>query len=83
MLVATKVNADRMTSRGVIPGKEGCSLESPVQGNLHAGFGGGGRETCRKARRSAPTLLPANDRPWAAFVSRPGLPALSAPACRP
>jgi len=75
VLVATKVNADRMTSRGVIPGKEGCSLESPVQGNLHAGFGGGGRETCRKARRSAPTLLPANDR-----VGQFSFPD---PACRP
>jgi hypothetical protein len=34
-----------MTNVGEIPGMEGYSLESPVLGKGHAGFGGGSGET--------------------------------------
>jgi hypothetical protein len=45
-----------MTKPGVIPAAEGPSLESPLQGNLHGGFGGGSGETqCGCALCSYPT----------------------------
>ena len=39
------VNRNGMTSLEVTLGAEGQFLESPLQGNLHGGFGGGGEET--------------------------------------
>jgi hypothetical protein len=39
------VNRHGMTSLEVTLGSEGHFLESPLQGNLHGGFGGGGGET--------------------------------------
>jgi hypothetical protein len=39
------VNRNGMTSLEVTLGSEGQFLESPLQENLHGGFGGGGEET--------------------------------------
>jgi hypothetical protein len=39
------VNRHGMTSLEVTLGADGQFLESPLQGNVHGGFGGGGEET--------------------------------------
>jgi hypothetical protein len=49
------VNRNGMTSLEVTLGAEGQFLESPLQGNLHGGFGGGVRKHS-SAVRLAPTL---------------------------
>jgi hypothetical protein len=41
------VNGNGMTNPGVTLGEEGQPLESPLQGNLHGGFGGESEETCQ------------------------------------
>ena len=50
------MNRNGMTSLEVTLGAEGQFLESPLQGNLHGGFGGGVRKHSA-AVRLAPTLL--------------------------
>jgi hypothetical protein len=39
------MNENRMTNPVATPRAKSQSLESPLQGNLHGGFGGGSEET--------------------------------------